>query len=104
MEISGEVTSIIYRNETNGYTVAEIDYKKVPLTIVGFLPFVNKGDSLKLVGNFVTHQDYGEQFKVTTFEKQMPQTLDAIERYIGNGIIKGIGKATAKKIVKKFGS
>lgn len=103
MEISGEVTSIIYRNETNGYTVAEIDYKKVPLTIVGFLPFVNKGDSLKLVGNFVTHQDYGEQFKVTTFEKQMPQTLDAIERYIGNGIIKGIGKATAKKIVKKFG-
>ena len=65
---------------------------------------MNKGrNSLKLVGNFVTHQDYGEQFKVTTFEKQMPQTLDAIERYIGNGIIKGIGKATAKKIVKKFG-
>ncbi len=103
MEITGEITSIIYRNEGNGYTVAEIKYNKSPLTIVGYLPFVNKGECLKLVGNFVTHQDYGEQFKVETFEKIEPESIESIEKYIGNGLIKGIGPATAKKIVKKFG-
>lgn len=103
MEIAGEITSIIYRNEANGYTVAEIKYNKSPLTIVGYLPFVNKGESLKLVGDFVVHQDYGEQFKVKTFEKVEPKSVESIEKYIGNGLIKGIGPATAKKIVKKFG-
>ena len=72
-------------------------------TIVGYLPFVQKGDSLKIIGKFVTHPDYGDQFKVETFEKIMPETLDALEKYLSNGIVKGVGPATAKKIIKKFG-
>ncbi len=103
MEIKGEVEDIIYKNETNGYTIASFYMQNADTVIVGYLPFVNKGDSLKVVGRFVTHPDYGEQFKVETFEKIMPETLDALERYLANGVIKGIGPATAQKIIKKFG-
>ncbi len=69
----------------------------------GYLPFINSGDTLKLIGKFVTHQEYGRQFKIDTFEKMMPQTLDSLEKYLANGTIKGIGPSTAKKIVKTFG-
>lgn len=105
MEYSGEVLGIIYQNELNSYTIAEmyIDELEDVKTIVGYLPFVVEGDNLKIIGRFVEHKEYGEQFKVESFEKVMPQTLDALERYLGNGIIKGVGPATAKKIVKKFG-
>ena len=105
MELSGEVLGIIYQNEINSYTIAELydeNTEKVE-TIVGYLPFIVEGDNLKLIGKYVTHKEYGEQFKVDSFEKIMPQTLDAIERYLGNGSIKGVGPATAKKIVRMFG-
>ena len=72
-------------------------------TVVGYLPFINVGDNLKLEGKFVTHQEYGRQFKIDTFEKIMPETLDALERYLANGSVKGIGPATAQKIIKEFG-
>ena len=103
MEIIGEVKEIIYQNEINSYTVAEFETENEETVIVGYLPFINVGDTLKLTGKMVTHQDYGEQFKVDTFEKQMPKSLDALERYLANGTIKGIGPATAKKIVDTFG-
>ncbi len=103
MEIVGQITDIIYQNETNCYTVAEFTMENEITTVVGYLPFINKGDSLKLFGKFVTHQDYGEQFKIETFEKIMPQTLEALTGYLGSGAIKGVGPATAKKIVDKFG-
>ena len=102
MEITGEVKDIIYQNEINSYTVAEFETEKEEIVIVGYLPFINVGDTLKLVGKIVTHQDYGEQFKVDTFEKLMPQTLGSLERYLSNGTIKGVGPATAKKIVDTF--
>lgn len=105
MELTGEVLTIIYQNEINSYTIAEIyseETEKIE-TIVGYLPFIAEGDNLKLIGNFVEHKEYGKQFKVDTFEKMMPQTLDSLERYLGNGNIKGVGPATAKKIVTKFG-
>ena len=109
MELTGEITSIIYQNEVNSYTIAEmyvdeIDGKEDNLiTIVGYLPFVVEGDELKIVGRFVEHKEYGRQFKVDTFEKLMPQTLEALERYLGNGMIKGVGPATARKIINTFG-
>ena len=103
MELKGIVQDIIYKNETNGYTIATFEMESADTTIVGYLPFINKGDSLKVIGKFVTHPDYGDQFKVDTFEKMMPQTLDALEKYLANGVIKGVGPATAKKIVKMFG-
>lgn len=102
MEIIGQITDIIYQNEINGYTVAEFEGNKEITTIVGYLPFINRGDSLKLIGSYINHQEYGRQFKIATFEKVLPQTLNAIERYLAGGIIKGIGPATAKKIIDKF--
>ena len=103
MEIKGEVTDIIYQNEVNSYTIAVFDTDEEETTIVGYLPFVKSGDTLKVEGRFVEHKEYGRQFKVETFEKLMPETLGALERYLANGSIKGIGEATAKKIIKKFG-
>ena len=103
MEIKGEVTDIIYQNEVNSYTIAVFDTEEEETTIVGYLPFVKNGDTLKVEGRFVEHKDYGRQFKVETFEKLMPETLGALEKYLANGSIKGIGEVTAKKIIKKFG-
>ena len=103
MEIKGEVTEIIYKNEVNGYCIAVFETAEESTTIVGYLPFVNKNDTLEVTGKFVEHQEYGRQFKVETFKKVMPETLDSLERYLANGLIKGIGPATAKKIVDTFG-
>lgn len=103
MEIKGQITDIIYENEINGYMVAEFKTKEEETVITGYLPFINNGDSLKVTGKFITHQEYGRQFKVETFEKIMPETLDALERYLAGGIITGVGPATAKKIIQKFG-
>lgn len=101
--IKGEITDIIYQNEVNSYTIAVFETDEEETTIVGYLPFVKSGDTLNVNGRFVEHKDYGRQFKVDTFEKLMPETLGALERYLANGSIKGIGEATAKKIIKKFG-
>lgn len=103
MEIKGEVQDIIYKNEINSYTIATFKTSEEETTVVGYLPFINSGDTLKVNGVFIEHQEYGRQFKIETFEKIMPQTLDALERYLANGTIKGIGPATAKKIVETFG-
>ena len=103
MEIKGEVQDIIYKNEINSYTIATFKTSEEETTVVGYLPFINSGDTLKVNGVFIEHQEYGRQFKIETFEKIMPQTLDALERYLANGTIKGIGPATVKKIVGTFG-
>ena len=103
MEIIGEINSIIYQNEINGYTIAEFETEEEQTTVVGYLPFIHEGDSLKLIGKFVEHKDYGMQFKIDTFEKLMPKTAKAIEKYLANGNIKGVGEALAKRIVRKFG-
>ena len=113
MELQGEVIEIIYKNDINSYCIAVLKLDKESkeiatelndeTTIVGYLPFVNIGDTLKVVGKIVEHQEYGKQFKVDTFEKSMPQTTKALERYLANCGIKGIGPATAKHIVEMFG-
>ena len=103
MELTGIIEEIIYQNQINSYTIAVLTTDDEIYTIVGYLPFINIGDTIKVVGKFITHKEYGQQFKVDTFEKLMPQTLDALERYLASGSIKGIGPATARKIVNKFG-
>lgn len=102
MELTGVIETIIYKNESNGYTIALLETDSVETTIVGYLPFITKGDNIKVQGKMVNHPDYGEQLKVDTFEKIMPETIDALEKYLGSGSIKGVGPSTAKKIVKKF--
>lgn len=103
MELKGQIEDIIYQNEVNSYTIAVLNTDKEDITIVGYLPFVNSGDTLKVVGKMVMHQEYGEQFRVDTFEKLMPETEEALERYLASGTIRGIGPATAKRIVQAFG-
>ena len=103
MEIKGRIRDIIYRNEINSYTIATFETDEEETTVVGYLPFIEKGDNLKITGNFVEHPEYGRQLKIETFEKLMPEDLDSIENYLANGKFKGIGPATAKKMVNTFG-
>lgn len=103
LEIKGQIDNIIYSNESNGYTVCELISDMQVTTVVGYLPFINVGDIIVANGEMIKHNVYGEQFKVNTFEKVMPSSTVEIERYLGSGIIKGIGPATAKKIVNRFG-
>ena len=102
-EIEGVLTEVIYQNEVNSYLIGILETEEEQITVVGYLPFISKGDTLKLTGKFVEHKDYGEQFKIETFEKLMPQTLAALETYLANGNVKGVGPATATKIIDKFG-
>ena len=105
MELRGQIEEFIYQNESNSYTIAvfSTEEEQEIVTVVGYLPFIAVGDSLKLQGKMVVHQEYGEQFKIETFEKLMPQTAAALEKYLASGTIKGIGPATARKIIEKFG-
>ena len=102
-EFEGIVNEIIYTNEENGYTVAEFLTLDETITIVGILPYIYEGENLKVMGNFTNHQDYGEQFKVEYYIKNMPKTKSSIDAVLSSGIIRGIRCATAKKIVDKFG-
>ncbi len=103
MEIKGQIESIVYHNEENGYTVCNLDVNNELITTVGYMPFASIGDIIKAEGSVINHAVYGEQFKLTTYEKLMPSTVGEVEKYLGSGIIKGVGPATAKKIVDRFG-
>ena len=92
-----------FRNEENGYTVLSLRSKGKELTLVGFFQSVNEGESIEAFGRFTAHVSYGEQFKVESYEIREPEGREAVERYLGSGAIKGIGKALAARIVRKFG-
>lgn len=102
--IEGVIEDIIYKNDANGYTVCEVFAKSKIITAVGYMPFLNEGETIKANGKWVRHPDYGDQFKVELYEKILPQTADGIEKYLASGIVKGVGPATAAKIVQRFGS
>lgn len=101
--IQGTVEEIIFCNEINGYTVCMIRHEKGIMTAVGYMPFVNAGETLKVTGRLVTHPDYGEQVKVEIYEKLLPETSDELEKYLSSGVIKGIGPVTAARIIERFG-
>lgn len=85
MELKGQIEDIIYQNESNAYTICVFNIEEEELiTAVGYLPFIHTGDTLKVQGRYVTHQEYGEQFKIDTFEKLMPETLEGLERYLAS--------------------
>lgn len=101
--IEGTVEEIIFSNEINGYTVCCVRRENEIVTAVGYMPFLNAGETVKLTGKWVSHPDYGDQFKAEMYEKVLPQTEEAIERYLASGILKGVGPATAARIVQTFG-
>ena len=103
-EISGVVNSIIYRNTENGWTVLELALDEgEKLTVVGALPLASVGERVELTGEYASHPKYGSQFKAVSYHTLAPATLSAIETYLGSGLIKGVGPATARAIVAAFG-
>jgi exodeoxyribonuclease V alpha subunit len=103
IEIEGTVESILFKNEENGYTVAKIKHSKDVVAVVGYMPFLNEGQRVKVQGEWTLHPTFGQQIKAEACEEIMPATLDGIEKYLASGLIPGIGPVTAKKIVEKFG-
>ncbi|MDR0223024.1 MAG: ATP-dependent RecD-like DNA helicase [Oscillospiraceae bacterium] len=101
--ISGTVDGVIFKNAENGYVVLELDCDGSPVTVVGCLGDIAEGEKLSLTGGFITSPKYGEQFKAETCERQRPTTPEEIARYIGSGIIKGLGIKTAVRVTEKFG-
>lgn len=102
-QIEGIVEEIIYYNKENGYAVCGIRTGRHLITMVGNIPGIGVGETVLVSGDWTVHQSYGKQFKVSSFERRLPKTTDAIFKYLASGVIKGIGEATAKKIVDLFG-
>jgi exodeoxyribonuclease V alpha subunit len=97
---------ITYANEETGYTIARVATGRTGtdlLTVVGSLLGVQPGESLRLVGRWGSHPKYGRQFEVHSFTTVLPATIQGIERYLGSGLVKGIGPKTAARIVEHFG-
>ena len=103
LQLCGTVEEIVYRNGNNGYTVITVMSDGVTATAVGNMSDVNIGDEIKLVGNWKTHTNYGEQFAFEYYEQFMPSTSESILKYLSSGVIKGIGRATARRLVDAFG-
>lgn len=100
--LEGYVDHIRFRNEGNGYTVLSLDIEDDEETVVGLFPFLNEGEYISMEGEYVDHPVHGPQFQMRTYEITAPNDIQSMERYLGSGAIKGVGPATAKKIVKKF--
>ncbi|MBQ9910598.1 MAG: ATP-dependent RecD-like DNA helicase [Lachnospiraceae bacterium] len=104
MEIlEGYVSRVSYRNEENGYTVLTLTKEDGETVLTGIFPSVGEGEYIRAEGEMVVHPLYGEQMKVSRYEFIAPSDEAAMERYLGSGAVKGIGKALAKRIVEKFG-
>ena len=103
--LQGAVERITFYNAENGYTVLRLHTPgQVELvTVVGNLPEVQPGESLKLTGAWMNHPMHGKQFKAEHCEQVLPATIEGIKKYLGSGLIKGVGPVTAGRIVKKFG-
>lgn len=104
VELSGSVEDVIYKNADNGYTVINLGCDEGLIAVVGNLGDVNEGERLSLRGGWITSPKYGRQFKAAMCERSMPETESEISAYLSSGVIKGLGPAIAKKIVKQFGT
>lgn len=102
--IFGFLERITYHNEENDFVVAKLQEKgkRELTTIIGNVSGINPGESLKLTGRWVYNKKFGEQFQVETYEVTVPATVHGIRKYLGSGLIKGIGPIIAERIVKKF--
>lgn len=103
VELNGSVESLTFRRADTGFTVLELSANQELVTVVGVLPEVNEGEELKLMGRWDVHPSFGQQFRAEMCERYLPATANAILKYLSSGAIKGIGPATAAKIVERFG-
>jgi len=103
--ISGLIERVTFFNEESGFCVLRL---KAPghrdeVTVIGSLPSVSAGEWLAAEGWWVRDKEHGLQFKATTLKTVPPTTVEGIERYLGSGLVKGIGPVLASKLVEKFG-
>lgn len=96
--------NIVFTNEDNGYTVCECACGGELVTLVGIMPYLNEGESIKAQGVWQVHATFGRQLKVEYFEKKLPTDSEAIYKYLSSGAVKGIGPVTAARIVEAFGA
>ncbi len=101
--VNGTVEDIKFRNEQNGYTVLEIGCDDELITAVGIFADISVGETVKLSGFWTFHQTFGKQFKTESYERDMPATTEQLYNYLAAGAVKGIGPATAEKIIERFG-
>jgi len=119
VNFTGEVESVIYHNDDNGFTVFTVSFKEGcgrakqlatlngsdagSITCTSFLPSIGEGELLSVEGALINNPRYGQQVSATRIEKKMPESLDGIEKYLGSGLLKGVGIRTARRIVENFG-
>jgi len=103
--LQGHLERITYTNEENGFTIARVKvYGRHDLvTVVGNMMGPTPGEVLEIEGEWANHPKYGEQFKIARYRSKVPATVFGIEKYLGSGLIKGIGPVMAKRIVSRFG-
>ncbi len=102
--ISGKIENVVYRNESNDYTVLEItDNDNNLITAVGIIPMAFEGEEVILKGRWTFHKEFGKQFSFDAFEKMLPKEVDGILQYLSSRTVKGVGPVTAVKIVNRFG-
>ena len=103
-QLSGTIENVVYRNESNDYTVLEIGTDSGELVVaVGIIPMAFEGEQIELSGHWTYHKEFGKQFAFDSFEKKLPVEVDGIYRYLSSRTVKGIGPVTAMKIVNRFG-
>lgn len=102
-ELCGVVEDVTYRREDTGFTVMDIFADDEYVTVVGVLPELSEGESVRLRGTWGYHATFGKQFKAQLCERSMPSSSADLLRYLSSGAVRGIGPATAKKIIERFG-
>ena len=102
-QVQGTIASVIFKNQENGYAIVEVKTADDVITVVGTMPYITIGERITAVGRWVEHPNYGTQFQVDSYEKELPTTVDAIRAYLAAGAIKGVGEKTADKFIELFG-
>jgi len=103
--LEGTLERLTFQNDENGYTVARVipKGKTYEVTVVGTLSGVNVGELLHLEGIWTSHPQYGRQFEVRSYSVQYPATVEGLRKYLGSGLVRGVGPVTAGRIVDHFG-
>ena len=103
--VEGTVQTVIFQNEENGYTVLTlaVDGREEPVTVVGCIPCAAAGEGMTVTGVWVEHPSYGPQLTAESVERRMPRDEADMAAYLGSGILKGVGPATAERLVERFG-
>ena len=102
-ELSGVIEGTVFRNEENGYSVLEVKTGRKSVMVVGQLPAFAPGEKVSFEGQWTEHPQYGRQWKAVSCRVEPPSTLKGLERFLGSGLIRGMGPDTARRVIEEFG-